>query len=1027
MCAVFSLPAFAQPMQLVVSNETAPAGTTAQFKISLAAPAAILSGRIVMDFDPAVFGGVSAANAYSAAGDQWGLVTVQGLHVDAQFNAPSGGLGRLPGLPILTIVLTIHPGAPAGKDYAVTVDPSKSSLKDLSGVSLPYSIRPGLLHIGGSLSIQTISMGGSTLPANSVINIIGTGFNSGTIVSTDSVLISAVRITDPGNIELTLGGPAEMTGKQFRVENTDGSRVDYICALPVDTAVGELPSDVYPIFPLAAYQFGAMYVLDDTYVAVQNQNSFPVHLTYTAAFSRGGAQKQGDTTIPAGGYYLSPKFASLQRSLSVQLVSSAPVRMLEFTTASSSGTSSFTAALVAPHGPATKLTTSGDLSFSLQAGTAVPPAQQISVQAADPLSFPDAFSFTVSISTIAGGAWLKVTPSQGMTPATLSVAVHPTALTAGIYQAAITLSPSGDYVAPTIVNVTLQVTTQPFLTIAPSFIGSPCCSISHNINGELALILSAPVGQSVSMPLQVFSNGNPAAFSVTAAADDSGNWLSVSPPQGTTPSTITVAFNSANATGHPSGQIVIKGPSNSQVLTVYTQTTGGPPVLAMSPAMLSFTVRAGDPQPKPQDVFWNLASLTDVAIVAVAATQSGGSWLSATLVTGPGVPHFSVNVNPAGLAPGTYTGKLTFTKQGVANSVQVPVTLNIWSTAPLLSVTPSSLMFVTTANFGGFPANQTLTLTSGLTPIPVTAIAATSTNGGWLGVNTSGFPNFTPVTPAALAVSVNYQTGMLPGTYHGSITFTAPSGSVVVPVTLLVIASPFVRPAIGSIVNAASGIQNGVSPGEIVTIHGIGIGELEASLTLDRNGIVGSVLNNTLVLFDGIPAPILYGSVSQLNVITPYEVGGPSTIIEIEYKGLRSAAWEVPVLPTAPGVFVANASGQGLAAILNQDNTVNGPFHPAARGSVVQIYATGEGATTPAGVTGGVTNGVLKYPQGAVQVTIGGVAAQVQYTGSAPGFVNGLMQVNAVVPQRIAPGQSVPVVLKIGSNSSQSGVTLVVQ
>jgi len=38
-----------------------------------------------------------------------------------------------------------------------------------------------------------------------------------------------------------------------------------------------------------------------------------------------------------------------------------------------------------------------------------------------------------------------------------------------------------------------------------------------------------------------------------------------------------------------------------------------------------------------------------------------------------------------------------------------------------------------------------------------------------------------------------------------------------------------------------------------------------------------------------------------------------------------------------------NQSGNGQGAILNQDNTVNGPGNPAATGSVIQIFATGEG------------------------------------------------------------------------------------
>lgn len=58
-------------------------------------------------------------------------------------------------------------------------------------------------------------------------------------------------------------------------------------------------------------------------------------------------------------------------------------------------------------------------------------------------------------------------------------------------------------------------------------------------------------------------------------------------------------------------------------------------------------------------------------------------------------------------------------------------------------------------------------------------------------------------------------------------------------------------------------------------------------------------------------------------------------------------------------------------------------------------------------------------------VTIGGIPAPVSFSGLAPDFA-GLYQVNALVPQNAATGNSVPVTIRIGGTTSNT-VTLAVQ
>jgi uncharacterized protein (TIGR03437 family) len=145
----------------------------------------------------------------------------------------------------------------------------------------------------------------------------------------------------------------------------------------------------------------------------------------------------------------------------------------------------------------------------------------------------------------------------------------------------------------------------------------------------------------------------------------------------------------------------------------------------------------------------------------------------------------------------------------------------------------------------------------------------------------------------------------------------------------------------------------------------------------------------------------------------------------VQSAGASSAPVAVAVAQTAPGVFTADGSGRGQAAAVNQDGTKNGAAAPAAAGSVISLFATGEGQTFPAGVDGKLAGDPLPHPVAVVTVTIGGAPAEVRYAGAAPGQIAGLMQVNVVVPGGVTGAAAV--VLTVGGAASQSGVTVAVR
>jgi uncharacterized protein (TIGR03437 family) len=242
-------------------------------------------------------------------------------------------------------------------------------------------------------------------------------------------------------------------------------------------------------------------------------------------------------------------------------------------------------------------------------------------------------------------------------------------------------------------------------------------------------------------------------------------------------------------------------------------------------------------------------------------------------------------------------------------------------------------------------------------------------------------------------------------------------------------------PTITSMVNAASYNSGPISPGEMVTIFGTGIGPATAAYaTVDpATGKLATTVGGVQVLFSGVPAPMIYASSTQVSAVAPYEMASfANPSVRIEYAGQTSNADQVTLAVTAPGLFAQNASGGGPGAILNQDNSLNGPAHPAAKGSIVQVYLTGEGQTSPAGVTGAITTATLPPPQVTpepmqlIQVSIGGQQALWTYIGEAPGMVAGVMQLNVQIPAGV-PSGPLSIQVSVGGNMSQNGITVSVQ
>lgn len=600
------------------------------------------------------------------------------------------------------------------------------------------------------------------------------------------------------------------------------------------------------------------------------------------------------------------------------------------------------------------------------------------------------------VSAAAQTPWLQLAAgsSLGSTPFHVSVNVNPAGLATGAYLGNIVVTPS--LLSPPVAVPVLLV-----VSGAPGIVPS-----------ATSLTFNAAAGGAAQTQTLGVTAGAALAFTATTTTATGGSWLRVSPASGTATAASTPLTVTADAThlaaGTYMGTITLTtslGVITQVGVTLVVANAGG---LTLSPASLSFSYTQGGGLPGPQTV----AVTTSQSFTASA---SGGAWLTVTPLAASGSTDLTVTANPAGLMPGTYNGVITITPaSGMAGTVAVTLAV---SSPVMLAVAPASLAFFYRSG-ESLPPAQTLNVSA----TGAVAFSAAS-NAGWLSVTPTA-----AVTPATITVSVD-PTSVGPGSYTGMITLTGPAGipQVMVTVTLSFTTSP---PVIDRVVSAASYLGVSVSPGEIVALFGSSLGPATGQVaSVDPAGFIESTLANVQVTFNGYAAPVLYCSATQISAIVPYELAGASNaLVEATFGNARSNVFAVVVRPSSPGVFSSDESGSGPGAILDTNYHLVSASNPVSPGSFIQIFGTGEGQTTPPGIDGKVAPGMLPlpYPNLPVTVMIGGLPAFVSYAGAAPGLVAGALQVNAQIPQGVASGAQ-PVVVRVGGNPSQPGITVAVQ
>lgn len=318
-------------------------------------------------------------------------------------------------------------------------------------------------------------------------------------------------------------------------------------------------------------------------------------------------------------------------------------------------------------------------------------------------------------------------------------------------------------------------------------------------------------------------------------------------------------------------------------------------------------------------------------------------------------------------------------------------------TQPASSVTMNLIANLTTVG-----SNDILyliaTATSSNSTTP-TGVVSFSGNGSNLGtatlVGSGGTATATiPITGDEL------QAGMatISATYSGG--GSSASATVNVTVVAASVASGTPTISAGGLVNAAS-YAAASAPGGLLSVFGSTLSPATQTATSIP---LPYTMSGISALVNGVAAPLSYVSGGLVNLQIPYEVNAGSATVSINNNG-----------QVTTGTFTLAAAGPG---IFMDSNMMVVPTNTASTGQPVAVYFTGAGAVTPAVADGtaptGSTN--LPAPVATITVTVGGVAATVNYVGLTPGSV-GVTQVNFTVPSGVAAGKQ-PVVVTAGSAKS---------
>jgi uncharacterized protein (TIGR03437 family) len=242
----------------------------------------------------------------------------------------------------------------------------------------------------------------------------------------------------------------------------------------------------------------------------------------------------------------------------------------------------------------------------------------------------------------------------------------------------------------------------------------------------------------------------------------------------------------------------------------------------------------------------------------------------------------------------------------------------------------------------------------------------------------------------------------------------------------------FLKPAF--VVNAAT-LQTSVPVGLGGLVNLIGAGLANDTATAPEMPWPTELAQREVVVNDEIKATLSSIDQSQARLQFPSTapLGTQRIAVRVSDTGELVAGGAVIVASAAPGLFTVSQDGKGQAQAVNQDGRPNNASNPAARGSTITLFGTGQGQVSPpvadgTPAPGDLSSNTVAVPtsdgrtclttQPSICVSLGTSSfGEIQYSGLAPGSI-GMWQITIKIPQDVPPGNAVPVRALINATPS---------